>query len=77
MSDKDSGESGWPWVIKLKADSDRTEIRTAISRASQEGGSIVIKVIKGDIDLRESAAQIARDAIDQDVTVTFEPVPDD
>jgi hypothetical protein len=71
MSSGSSDGDGWPWVIKLRANTNRKDVRTAIDRASREGKPIVFKVVRGGDDIKDYIAEVVNDAVDRNVTVTI------
>lgn len=72
-----SSDDGWPWVIKLRPDTNRKDVRTAINHASQEGKPIVFKIIRGGDDVKEYVADIVDEALELNVSVTFKPESDE
>jgi hypothetical protein len=72
-----SSDDGWPWVIKLRADTNRKDVRTAINHASREGKPIIFEVVGRGDDIKEYMAEVVNDAVSQNVTVTIKPESDE
>jgi hypothetical protein len=77
MSSGNSGDNGWPWVIKLRATTDRKVVRSAINRASKEGKPIVFEVVKDGDDMKEYVTEVVTEAVSENVTVTIKPESDE
>lgn len=72
-----SDDDGWPWVIKLRATTDRKDVRSAINHASREGKPIVFEVVKDGDDIKEYITEVVTEAVSENVTVTIKPESDE